>query len=204
MKSSRSALQNLSLLGDVSSSLLNVSPTVSPVEVMSRAPFCLLVAEDNAMNRKIIEKVLHALLPESEIVLVNHGGAAMEEIQRRYENKQPHFPFVILDDLMPPGQNGDVTATQIREYEKCYGLIEAPIFTWSSSYTRTDSNGQVCNFFPEAIGSLTSSSSANKMIGATLLRDNEIFRNEVLRRAALLDKMEEKRVTSSSTMCAKR
>ncbi len=63
---------------------------------MSQIPAKLLIVDDEPLNQKLLERILDR---QYETVLVNHGRAALEQIEKQT------FDLVLLD-IMMPGMNG--------------------------------------------------------------------------------------------------
>lgn len=192
MKSVNTALQNLCFIPNQSSS----------VEPMSTAPLRILIAEDQDMQQKLIRKVLSNLLPNSEIVIVNQGHLAVEQVEECCAKGKRPFDIIILDDLMPPGQTGAVTAKAIRDFEIEKKITIAAMFTWSDTYERRDEYGRVFYHHPEALGALGSMPS-RKMIGSSIRDKNDLFKAAVEQRSATLSVTMAPQSSSTSIRCSR-
>jgi CheY-like chemotaxis protein len=88
----------------------------------------ILVAEDNAINRKVIKKMLETIGIDG-ITLVENGKIAVQEFM------QQHFDLVILD-LGMPIMGGVQAAMEMREYENKMGVhFRIPIMACTADVT---------------------------------------------------------------------
>jgi CheY-like chemotaxis protein len=78
----------------------------------------VLIVEDNEVNLKVIEKMLHKLAPNIQISSVGSGESAINLIQ----HQRRHFDLILLDCQMP-GMDGFETSEQLRKH----GFSEAII-----------------------------------------------------------------------------
>jgi CheY-like chemotaxis protein len=92
----------------------------------------VLVVDDNATNRRILEEVLSNW--GMEPTLVDNGQAALAEMRRVAAAGKP-FPLVLLDVMMPE-MDGLMLAEHIKQHPE---LVGVPIIMLSSSDRRTDS-----------------------------------------------------------------
>jgi len=70
----------------------------------------ILVADDNAVNRNMLEQILNQL--QAQVTLTADGNAGFEEFERARRNGES-YKLVILDDHMP-GMDGFTVAERIR------------------------------------------------------------------------------------------
>jgi two-component system, sensor histidine kinase and response regulator len=92
----------------------------------------VLVVDDNATNRRILEEVLSNW--GMEPTLVDNGRAALDEMRRVAAAGKP-FPLVLLDVMMPE-MDGFTLAEHIKRHPE---LVGTPILMLSSSDRRADS-----------------------------------------------------------------
>ena len=78
----------------------------------------ILVAEDNDINRKVIESMLHQF--EGELIYAENGKIALETLQKRRVN-------LVLMDISMPVMDGIEAAKAIRSMEHANGLPYTPI-----------------------------------------------------------------------------
>ena len=108
-------------------SLKTPATSVLRTEVAALNGIKILVAEDDAFNQKIIEKVLNRL-GASHIVLANNGSEALSTLE------QEDFDLVLMDIHMPI-MNGYEATTKIRELPNYANL---PVIALSASSTDED------------------------------------------------------------------
>jgi PAS domain S-box-containing protein len=103
----------------------------SPVRVVRNdvPPLRVLVAEDNAINRKIISEMLSRL--GHLVTLVENGGEAIAAGKAGVHD-------LILMDLQMPGIDGTEAIRAIREDEFCRNSPAIPIIVLSASTLETD------------------------------------------------------------------
>jgi CheY-like chemotaxis protein len=108
----------------------------APSRVMDRSATLrglpVLVVDDNATNRRILEEVLSNW--GMEPTLVDNGPAALAEMRRVAAAGKP-FPLVLLDVMMPE-MDGFMVAEHIKQHPEMAGV---PIMMLSSSDRRADS-----------------------------------------------------------------
>jgi CheY-like chemotaxis protein len=88
----------------------------------------ILIAEDNVINRKVIQKMLETI-GINAITLVENGKIAVQEFMKH------HFDLVILDVGMPI-MGGVQAATEMREHENKMGVqLRIPIMACTADVT---------------------------------------------------------------------
>jgi len=92
-------------------------PELVPVETLRDLP--VLVVDDNATNRRILEEILTAW--EMRPTVVSSGRQALQEIQRAWESSRP-FPLVIADVHMPE-MSGFMLAQRVKEHKQLSSTI---------------------------------------------------------------------------------
>ncbi|KAJ0413204.1 DRK1 histidine kinase [Aspergillus carlsbadensis] len=84
----------------------------------STHPLTVLLAEDNAINRKVAVKVLERF--NDNVIVAENGQEAFESFKRqRYD--------VVLMDIQMPVMGGFESTSRIREYERVHGLRRTPV-----------------------------------------------------------------------------
>jgi two-component system sensor histidine kinase/response regulator len=103
-------------------------PAIEPVDVKGLP---VLVVDDNATNRRILEEMLTnwSMKP----VVVDGGQAALAEMRRAADSGEP-FPLILLDAMMPEMDGFDLAA-QVKQYPELAG---ATIMMLSSAGQRND------------------------------------------------------------------
>ena len=91
--------------------------TEPPAQTETR-PMRVLVAEDNATNRMVIEKMMKSL--NIDLVFAENGLEAVEHFQWQR-------PDIIFTDISMPRMDGKEAARQIRKIEADEGLAACPI-----------------------------------------------------------------------------
>ncbi|MCW8196433.1 response regulator [Proteobacteria bacterium 005FR1] len=94
-------------------------PEIRP-NVLGNLSLHLLVAEDNAVNQMVVEKLINKL--GHHCVVVSDGCEAVEEIRRAH-----HRYDLVLMDCDMPRKDGYQAALEIREYEQAHNLVRVPI-----------------------------------------------------------------------------
>lgn len=85
-------LRRTSLEG-VTTRALSASPKQASEAVAG--PLRVLVAEDNLVNQKVLQKVLQRVTPDSPIFIANNGQEALEELEQRV------YDIILMDVHMP-------------------------------------------------------------------------------------------------------
>ena len=106
------------------------TPTASPPpEASSRRPRRVLVAEDNLINRRLVQVMLQKL--GCEVSLAENGQLALEALETR-------SPDVLLLDLQMPGLSGLEVARRVREREQALNLPRLPIIAVTANSSAAD------------------------------------------------------------------
>src|SRR6185295_18994161 len=87
----------------------------------------VLVVDDNATNRRILDEILRQW--RMHPVLVESGAAGLEDMQRAWEAGQP-FPLVLFDHVMPE-MDGLEFARRVRErgeFHNCQMVLLSSVF----------------------------------------------------------------------------
>jgi signal transduction histidine kinase/ActR/RegA family two-component response regulator len=101
---------------------------VTPIDVAER-PLRVLLADDNATNRKVVELILDAV--GAEVESVENGAEAVAEAELN--------PFdLILMDLQMPVMDGLTAIREIRQAEATGGLPRRPIIVLSANSAPAD------------------------------------------------------------------
>lgn len=100
---------------------------------MTNSPLRILITDDLAYNRMMLQNALSQLLPKADIHIAENGLAAIEKI--KYGAKENHFFQLIFMDFCMPFLNGIDTVSRIRALEQNLSQ-RAFIVTWSSSKTK--------------------------------------------------------------------
>jgi PAS domain S-box-containing protein len=88
------------------------APLAPPLRVSDLERLPVLVVDDNATNRRILEEILRnwRMRPTA----VDSGASALAELQRAWEARAP-YPLVLMDALMPE-MDGYMLAGRIKEH----------------------------------------------------------------------------------------
>jgi CheY-like chemotaxis protein len=106
------------------------TPTASPPpEASSRRPRRVLVAEDNLINRRLVQVMLQKL--GCEVSLAENGQLALEALETR-------SPDVLLLDLQMPVLSGLEVARRVREREQALNLPRLPIIAVTANSSAAD------------------------------------------------------------------
>lgn len=100
---------------------------VAPQETTSPTGLRILAADDNEVNRRLLQAVLAPVC--TDLVLVNDGLEAVEAFQMQ--------PFdVVLMDIQMPGQDGVAATRAIRRLEAEQGRAPTPIIALTANVVR--------------------------------------------------------------------
>jgi CheY-like chemotaxis protein len=106
------------------------TPTASPPpEASSRRPRRVLVAEDNLINRRLVQVMLQKL--GCEVSLAENGQLALEALETR-------SPDVLLLDLQMPVLSGLEVARRVREREQALNQPRLPIIAVTANSSAAD------------------------------------------------------------------
>jgi len=106
------------------------TPTASPPpEASSRRPRRVLVAEDNLINRRLVQVMLQKL--GCEVGLAENGQLAFEALETRR-------PDLLLLDLQMPVLSGLEVARRVREREQALNLPRLPIIAVTANSSAAD------------------------------------------------------------------
>lgn len=100
---------------------------------MAMTPLRILITDDLAYNRMILQQALSNLLPNADIQLAENGLIALDKI-KQFAKENMFFQLIFMDFCMP-FLNGIDTVSRIRALEQNLSQ-RAFIVTWSSSKTK--------------------------------------------------------------------
>ncbi|MCG8439113.1 MAG: ATP-binding protein [Pseudomonadales bacterium] len=106
--------------------------TRAPATSPALPPLRVLVAEDNPVNRSVLQALLRSLsLPEATIC--DDGQAALEA----YQQQRGQFDVIFMDVEMP-GLDGPDATRAIRQYEQQAGLPPCPVIALTAHTLNSD------------------------------------------------------------------
>ncbi|MCR9296286.1 MAG: response regulator [bacterium] len=112
---------------------LRVSENAAPaaLDLQSLENCSVLVVDDNATNRKILQAMLQSW--KMKVYVVDGGQSALAELERLAQSGNP--PLLVLTDVQMPGMDGFMLAAKIRAHPR---LQETRIVLLSSGVRASD------------------------------------------------------------------